>query len=91
MRALASQRRLEGYAATFGSEARLGDIVETVEPGAFRAALAGDILALMDHDPGRVLASMHCPRASQGHHATHGGTGNAQQNDEIGKRPFEGR
>lgn len=55
IRALASQRRLEGYAATFGSEARLGDIVETIEPGAFRAALAGDILALMDHDPGRVL------------------------------------
>lgn len=55
IRALANQRRLEGYAATFGSEARLGEIVETIEPGAFRASLAGDVLALMDHDPGRVL------------------------------------
>jgi hypothetical protein len=55
IRALAGQRRLEGYAATFGSEARLGEIVETIEPGAFRASLTRDILALMDHDPGRVL------------------------------------
>ncbi len=55
IRALAGQRRLEGYAATFGSEAQLGDIVETIEPGAFRAALSGDILALMDHNPGQVL------------------------------------
>jgi hypothetical protein len=51
----ASGRRLEGYAATFGSEARLGSIVETIAPGAFRASLTGDVLALMDHDPSRVL------------------------------------
>ena len=51
----ASGRRLEGYAATFGSEARIGEIVETIAPGAFRASLAGDVLALMDHDPARVL------------------------------------
>jgi len=51
----ASGRRLEGYAATFGSEARIGPIVETIAPGAFRASLAGDVLALMDHDPARVL------------------------------------
>jgi HK97 family phage prohead protease len=51
----ASGRRLEGYAATFGSEARIGSITEVIEPGAFRASLSGDILALMDHDPGRVL------------------------------------
>lgn len=51
----ASGRRLEGYAATFGSEARIGSIVETIAPGAFRASLVGDVLALMDHDPGRVL------------------------------------
>ena len=55
IRALAGQRRLEGYAATYGSEAHLGDIVETIEPGAFSAALTGDILALMAHDPSRVL------------------------------------
>lgn len=51
----ASGRRLEGYAATFGAEARLGTIVETIAPGAFGASLAGDVLALMDHDPARVL------------------------------------
>lgn len=48
-------RRIEGYAATFGSEARLGGFVETIAPGAFRAALAGDVLAMLDHDPGKVL------------------------------------
>lgn len=51
----ANGRRLEGYAATFGSEAHLGSIVETIAPGAFRAALAGDVLALFDHDPAKVL------------------------------------
>ena len=51
----ATGRRLEGYAATFGSEARIGSIVETIEPGAFLAALAGDVLALFDHDPSKVL------------------------------------
>lgn len=48
-------RRLEGYAATFGSEARIGRIVETIAPGAFKDALAGDVLALLDHDAGKVL------------------------------------
>lgn len=48
-------RRLEGYAATFGSEARLGRVVETIAPGAFRSSLAGDVLALLDHDTGQVL------------------------------------
>jgi HK97 family phage prohead protease len=51
----ANGRRLEGYAATFGSEARIGSITEVIEPGAFRSSLGGDILALMDHDPARVL------------------------------------
>jgi uncharacterized protein len=51
----ASGRRLEGYAATFGSEARIGRIVETIAPGAFREALEGDVLAMLDHDPGKVL------------------------------------
>lgn len=55
LRVLAPQRRLEGYAATFGAEARLGTFVETIEPGAFRAALSGDVLALLDHDAGKVL------------------------------------
>ena len=48
-------RRLEGYAATFNSEARIGSFVETILPGAFRSAVAGDVLALLDHDTGKVL------------------------------------
>lgn len=48
-------RKLEGYAATFGAEADLGSFVETIEQGAFRASLGNDILALHDHDAGRVL------------------------------------
>ncbi len=51
----ASGRRLEGYAATFGSEARIGRFVETIAAGAFKASLSGDMLALLDHDPGKVL------------------------------------
>lgn len=62
-RALAAElrargRRLEGYAAVFGSEAKLPGFVETIAPGAFAADLAehNDVLALVDHDAGRVLA-----------------------------------
>jgi HK97 family phage prohead protease len=62
-RALAAElrtkgRRLEGYAATFGAEARILDYTETIAPGAFTKSLAerDDILALVDHDSGRVLA-----------------------------------
>ncbi|WP_343343377.1 HK97 family phage prohead protease [Sphingomicrobium sp. XHP0239] len=50
-----SGRKLEGYAATFSSEADLGRFRERIVPGAFRAALSGDILALLDHDSGKVL------------------------------------
>ena len=52
-------RRLEGYAAVFGEEARIGpDMIETIAPGAFGATLRSgrDVLALADHDPARVLA-----------------------------------
>ncbi|TPW32748.1 HK97 family phage prohead protease [Pararhizobium mangrovi] len=55
----AKGRKLEGYAATFGTEARIADrFTETIAAGAFAASLAGrgDVLALVDHDPGRVLA-----------------------------------
>lgn len=50
-------RRLEGYAATFGTEARVADFVETIRAGAFSATLASgaDVLALIDHDPTRVI------------------------------------
>ncbi len=54
----AEGRKLVGYAATFGHEARISDWRESIAPGAFRASLAtsADILALVDHDPTRVLA-----------------------------------
>lgn len=60
-RALATEvavkdRRLEGYAAVFGVETRVGSFLETIRPGAFKSALGGDILALADHDPTRLLA-----------------------------------
>lgn len=50
-------RRLEGYAATFGTEARVADFIETIKPGAFSGSInsGADILALADHDPARVL------------------------------------
>jgi HK97 family phage prohead protease len=55
----AKGRRLEGYAATFGTETRIAErFTEVIVPGAFAASLkaGGDILALCDHDTGRVLA-----------------------------------
>lgn len=62
-RALAAElraqgRRLVGYAAVFDAEARIGEgWTEVIRPGAFAASLAGgrDVLALVDHDPARVL------------------------------------
>lgn len=53
----AAGRRLEGYAATFGTPAPIGAFTETILPGAFRASLAAgrDVLALVDHDPSRLL------------------------------------
>lgn len=55
----AKGRKLEGYAATFDNPATIGGrFVETIAHGAFAATLRGrgDVLALVDHDPGRVLA-----------------------------------
>lgn len=51
-------RRLEGHAALFNTEARIGSFTETIAAGAFAASLAEgrDILALVDHDPARLLA-----------------------------------
>ncbi len=54
----AAGRKLQGYAAVFATEARLGSFTETIAPAAFRATLADgvDKLALVDHDPARLLA-----------------------------------
>lgn len=55
----AKGRKLEGYAALFGTEAPIGGgLVETIVQGAFTSTLSerSDILALVDHDPTRVLA-----------------------------------
>ncbi len=51
-------RKLEGYAARFGIEARIGDFVETIRAGAFSGSLSSgrDILALVDHDRTKILA-----------------------------------
>jgi uncharacterized protein len=50
-------RRLEGYAAVFNSPAKIGDdFTETIRPGAFAAGLQSDVVALVDHDPSRLLA-----------------------------------
>jgi HK97 family phage prohead protease len=54
-RASPESRKLEGYAATFGAVADLGGFSEVIERGAFHASLGNDILALHDHDAGRVL------------------------------------
>ena len=55
----AKGRRLEGYAATFGTPADIGGrFVETIAPGAISGSIRAksDVLALVDHDPSRVLA-----------------------------------
>lgn len=53
----ATGHRLEGYAATFGTEARIADFTEVIAPGAFKATLASgrDTVALVDHDPTLLL------------------------------------
>ena len=53
-----ADRKLAGYAAKFGTEARIADFVETIRTGAFRQSLQSgrDVLALVDHDTSRVLA-----------------------------------
>lgn len=52
----AANRKLQGYAARFDMEARIGDFVESIVAGAFAASLSGDVVALLDHDPTRLLA-----------------------------------
>ena len=54
----AKGRRLEGYAALFGVRASIADFQEEIRQGAFSTHLASglDTLALVDHDPTRLLA-----------------------------------
>jgi HK97 family phage prohead protease len=49
---------LLGYAATFGSMAKIGSFTESIRAGAFADTLRSgkDLLALIDHDPKEVLA-----------------------------------
>ncbi len=51
-------RKLEGYAAKFNVEARIGDFTEIISPRAFRASLASgrDVVCVVDHDTTRLLA-----------------------------------
>lgn len=53
----AAGRRLEGHAAVFGEAAKIGGFSETIRAGAFARSLASgrDVLALVDHDTGRLL------------------------------------
>ena len=54
----AKGRGVEGYAALFNTETRIGDaFTEVIAPGAFAASLASgrDVLALVDHDETRLL------------------------------------
>jgi hypothetical protein len=54
---VAPGRKLTGYAVIFNQETRISGTTEVVRQGAFKGTLAGrDILALVDHDPGRLLA-----------------------------------
>lgn len=53
----AKGRTLEGYAATFGTRAKIADFEEIIASGAFAESLRdGDKLALVDHDASKLLA-----------------------------------
>ncbi|MDW9792126.1 HK97 family phage prohead protease [Sinorhizobium meliloti] len=55
-RAESDKRTLTGYAVVWNSDTTIGDyFVERIAPGAFTKALLGDILALVNHDTGRVV------------------------------------
>ncbi|GCA51782.1 caudovirus prohead protease [Sinorhizobium sp. KGO-5] len=56
VRADSAKRTLVGYAAKFDRVASIGGYFdEKIAPGAFADAIKGDIRALVDHDPGRVI------------------------------------
>jgi HK97 family phage prohead protease len=56
LRAKDGARMAAGYAALFNSETDIGGYFrEVIAPGAFADAIGGDVLALYDHDMGRVI------------------------------------
>lgn len=56
VRAGTTGKTASGYAAVFNSDADIGGYWrERIAPGAFSAAIGGDIRALVDHDAGRVI------------------------------------
>lgn len=56
VRANGEKRTLRGYAAVFNSPAEIGGyFVESIAPGAFDSAMNADVMALVDHDSGRVI------------------------------------
>ena len=57
IRADAESRRVEGYAAVFGSESEnLGWFTEEIAPGAFDDVMTDDVRALYNHDENLILA-----------------------------------
>lgn len=47
---------LAGYAIRYGEETVIGDLFrEVIAPGAATGSLSADVLALLDHDTGRVI------------------------------------
>ena len=53
---MGGRRRLRGLAIPYGVETRINGGTESIRPGAVAASLPGrDILALVDHDNGKVL------------------------------------
>lgn len=55
-RADSEKRTLAGYAVVWDSDTTIGDyFVERIAKGAFSKALRGDVLALVNHDWGRVI------------------------------------
>jgi uncharacterized protein len=53
-------RKLIGHAARFNTPAKIGSFEEVILPGAFRSSLESgqDVVALVDHDRGKLLARM---------------------------------
>jgi HK97 family phage prohead protease len=56
IRADSEKRTLTGYAVVWNSDTTIGDyFIERIAPGAFTKAIRNDILALVNHDHGRVI------------------------------------